>query len=444
VSAAGNFQGRVFDTAKATFVPMPTSVIGVNPGTVAPTCPGYFINAGGDVLDFGAGKGVAADIVVATGSALFLQWDDPFDLIPSGITTDLYFIFFDYSSGNCLQIVDSDNIGTNQALDVASISGPPNATFKFKLMVGRKGTGSHLATRVRILGTAVWWTPATTSAPAIFGHSAAANAISVAAYSYTTRPAQQSPFIPKFESFSSPGPVAIAIDKAGNRQCLADNRQKPDLAGPDGVDTTFFGDITIVGVDWERNGYPNFFGTSAAAPHVAGVAALVLEKAGGAGKLTPTQVRSVLQANTFARIPPYTSAPKTLAWSPYDGKGLIDAQAATRTATSVKLTLSFGFGPFGTAKISVAPVVGTGVPTGSVDLVKADGAVVASLTLTGGVATSTLNLGGSFYSLFPPYPISAHYSGDTVFAAGDSQFQDSAFASGPICLLPALPLPVAQ
>ena len=99
-------------------------------------------------------------------------------------------------------------------------------------------------------------------------------------------------FTPELEAFSSPGPAIICCDAAGNRLDSLEIRQKPEISAVDGVDTTFFGNLGFVDTSF------TFYGTSAAAPHAAGVAALLLEAAGGPGSLTPDQVRSRLIAST--------------------------------------------------------------------------------------------------------------------------------------------------
>lgn len=123
--------------------------------------------------------------------------------------------------------------------------------------------------------------------PVTFGHNSAQGAMGVAAYAF------YAPFVP--EAFSSPGPSTIYFDKQNKRYRTPQVRQKPDMAAMDGANTTFFTTDSIVDADT----FPNFFGTSAAAPHAAAIAALVLDAAGGPGKVKPDRMRKILQESAF-------------------------------------------------------------------------------------------------------------------------------------------------
>lgn len=330
-SSAGN-QGSAgsrgsVDVPNATFSPSPSGLGNINLATVA-TCSSSPSSSSTKAnatawLDFGGGAYALPVTYSNGGSTMIMQWDDPF--YQGAATTDLNWYMFN-SSGNCIFTVAANNLpaGTDNGYEGIALSGGASGTYR--VMIGRTNAGSNLAKRVRLVNLGGWGgTPFQNPPnPTTFGHSAAASAISVAAYRYTSPATQQSPFIPAFESFSSPGPVTIAFDAAGNRLPVPETRKKPDLAAPDGGDTTFF----YPGSDFEGNGRPNFFGTSAAAPHAAGVAALLLQKAGGPNSLTPKQIKSVLQTTIPARVIPFSGGAAVKGWSIYDGFGLIDAVSA--------------------------------------------------------------------------------------------------------------------
>src|SRR5262249_38353684 len=96
------------------------------------------------------------------------------------------------------------------------------------------------------------------------------------------------------------GPVEISFP-------APESRAKPDIVGIDGVTT---------GV----SGYSPFFGTSAAAPDAAGIAALLLEKNGCSA---PAAVQQALFSSAVGLTPP---------GSPGDvyGAGRLDAAAAVQ------------------------------------------------------------------------------------------------------------------
>src|ERR1700736_4409461 len=233
------------------------------------------------------------------------QWNDPFDQTPMppdrpGVTTDYNILIFD-ADGNYLPAVSgtADNFSTQKGIEDILVENDAAIDAKYQIVIARAGTMpvTPVATKIRYLaldatggvGAEEYYQPL---APSTHGHNCANGAISVAAYVYTDTPTNPvaPPFTPFIEDFTSPGPAAIYFDATGKRLNIPDFRMKPEIAAPDGVNTTFFG-----GGDYEGDGFPNFFGTSEAAPHAAGIAALLLQKAGGPASLSITQLRNILE-----------------------------------------------------------------------------------------------------------------------------------------------------
>lgn len=170
--------------------------------------------------------------------------------------------------------------------------------------------------------------PFNTNSPTMHGHPGAATAAAVGAAFYFKTP--QCGTIPAtLEPYSSAGGDPILFDTSGNRLATPEIRQKPDFVGPDGIDNTFLGatlahenrSITTSIAGCEDNGsFPNFFGTSAAAPHAAAAAALMLQ---ANPALTPALIIGALQNSA---LPMSSSTSGTYDYN--DGHGFVQVDAA--------------------------------------------------------------------------------------------------------------------
>jgi PKD repeat protein len=233
----------------------------------------------------------------------FLQWSDPFYTV-GGVKTnlDLYLIAVKNGvPGDTVARGRNNNIVTNTpSEDFSFTNTTATGTTTFDLVIVLRG--GVAPTRVKYLNQGTTDPTEWFGASTIVGHTAAASAISVAAVRYYDQR------VPEYFT-SLGGALPFLFSPEGVALATPELRQKPNIASIDGTDTSFFG-----GADNDGSGFPNFFGTSAAAPHAAAVAALLLS---AEPSLTPAQVASRLIGS--ARLLGTSAA------DPLTGPGLIDA-----------------------------------------------------------------------------------------------------------------------
>ena len=249
---------------------------------------GNFVDGGaaplelsGRVHRFASGSaGLFNKITGSTSRLMRLQWSDPW-----GQSTNDYDLYVLNSAGTAV-IAASTNFQSGNGNPIELVN--PQAVGSRVIVVQYSGSRRFLylsANRGRLEISTRGQTE---------GHSAAANAFSVAAVNAQGRTTLFTGGAANpVEKFSSDGPRRVFYNANGTPitpgNFLSTGgvvRQKPDIAAADGVKTTLP----------PGSGLNPFFGTSAAAPHAAAVAALLKSFR---PSLTSTQIRSLLTSTAL-------------------------------------------------------------------------------------------------------------------------------------------------
>jgi hypothetical protein len=297
---------------------------------------------GQTLVDFDPSDAVSTKMEVRLNATpttgLVFEWDDPFNGLVGSTGVDLDVLFYDHTTGilltdftfpyqrtgairNLIEGGIDDNIATQQPLE--NIRFPTGGAFDLdvEIKVADRLSNTPLPQYYEFQLTQDAELPFIQyplDRVGLYGHAASNDAISVGAVPFISTPAFSSNSTIANEPFSSVGPNTYLFTTNGERRDTPLTLLKPDLSGVDNVNTSFFG--TDVGYD--NDVLRNFPGTSAAAPNVAAVAALLRELAPSA---TPDQIQNALIQS--AKLHPLNGS-KSGTWDPRGGFGLVDGLEA--------------------------------------------------------------------------------------------------------------------
>lgn len=255
-------------------------------------------------------NGTALQSVRITGgdTVIFsLQWDQPFATIGAGHSAAGSLAFYLFNSGGTLVAsAVQDAVGGNPVQVLPFTNNGATANYSLAIVLN-DGAAPSLLKYIVYSGQAGAITINDSNAGigsgSVIGHEMipAANTVGAVNANDGTNP-------PVLEPYSSVGPGEVLFDANGNRLAQPIDPDKINFTAPDGIATSVFNP---------------FYGTSAAAPNAAAVAALMLE---ANPNLTPAQVTADLEQSALVMNGGSNAA---------DGAGFIQAPGALRAALGV-------------------------------------------------------------------------------------------------------------
>ncbi|PSQ80481.1 MAG: hypothetical protein BRD41_05055 [Bacteroidetes bacterium QS_1_63_11] len=227
------------------------------------------------------------------------QWTDPSAQVEgsAGADTDIDIALVD-GDGNVEVESSRNNIANGVPFELLEYTNDTESAVTLRLVVEKAAGPDPDEIKYVYTGPDFSVEEYDTLGPTIYGHPVAEGAMAVAAAPfYNTERYNPNSDPASLEFFSSKGGIPILFDQNGSPLINPQEREKPEVTGTDWIDNTFFGrdirDDFFDGVDGDP--HPNFPGTSAAAPNVAAIGALILQARPG---LSPAEVYARLEDNS--------------------------------------------------------------------------------------------------------------------------------------------------
>jgi chitodextrinase len=267
-------------------------------------------------FDPGPGQHLFQSITIPIGSTLTIamQWDEPF----GNAKTDHDVVLLDETGAGWYEFGANDNVTTREGWEVLQFTNDEFLGFgttEFTVAITYDDVDSisppAMLLKAVFFGGGITINDFPSNSSTLIGHANAAGAAAVGAAFFLETPEYGiDPAL--LESYSSAGGTPILFGTGGVPLSVPEVRLKPEFTAIDGVNTTFFFNDSH-----GNDGIDDFFGTSAAAPHAAGVAALMLQ---ADPTLTPAQIKAALASSAIDM--------HTAGFDYDSGYGLIQADAA--------------------------------------------------------------------------------------------------------------------